>query len=332
MEGSVELANAGKAFAQLAKQAEAHLLLSPRQQNAVNGLEASALGAHNTVARYGSYATEAGQAWEAARTLQQKKVKPLWTAEGAHEQTLIDEQDIQTAKARKVYYEREVKALQQEASAWGKLRDSYRKFARHAHGNAKKEALNKAAAYDGKVKAAMKEAQGLGGTIAAVEAQIEEGQQVMSSQLPGEIAASQGEHQAGDLAAYQAALSKIGLEERAGILTPEQAKAAREDTAKRALGGGYGELSSEGKLQVQGDLREFAQALQEANSALEQHNQLQKESNKLLQEQLQASERIALIENGTLTKAMADLISGQIGGVDYHGRQATPGIGSAARY
>jgi hypothetical protein len=307
-------------------------LLTPRQQAGVTGLEAGAMSAHATVAKYGAYASEAGAAWEAAKTLQQKKVKPLWMAEGAHEQTLIDEQDIQTAKARKLYYEREVAALQKEVTAWGKLRDQYRSFARHAHGNAKKEALNKAAAYDGKVKAAQKEAQTLGGTIAATEAQIEEAQQVMTGQLPADIAAAQAEHQAGDLSAYQSALSKIAAEERAGMLTPEQAKAAREATAGKALSGGFGELSSEGILQVKGDLREFQQALAEATSAVEAHTNALKESAKALNDFLHASEGIAKVENTTLVKAMADLISGQIGGVDYHGRASVPGVGSAARY
>lgn len=333
--GGSNLQLATAQFSEVAKRAAAaiaHLILSPAQERKVSGLLGQAGEAHATAQMYGGYATEAASAWEHARGLQQKKVKPLYTAEGAQGQTLIDEQDIQTAKARKLYYQREVAALGREAKAWGKLRDQYRSFARHAKGNAKKEALNKAAGYDGKVKAAQKEAQALNGTIGDVEAQIEEAQQVLSGQLPGEIAAATAEHQAGDLAAYQAANAKIDLEERAGLLTPEQAKAAKEANANRALGGGYGELSGEGRLQVMGDLREFAKATQEATSALEAHTSALKESQKALNDFLHASEKLAGLENSTVLKAMADLISGQIGGVSYHGRSITAGAGSAARY
>jgi Lysozyme like domain/Peptidase M15 len=312
--------------------AVAHLILSPAQKAKVTGLEGLAGAAHATAGMYGGYATEAGEAWEHARVKQEKHRQPLSTAAGAGEQGLIDTQDIQTAKARKLYYEREVRALGREAKAWGKLRDQYLSFARHAKEPAKKDALNKAAGFKGKVKAAEAEAKALGGTIAETAEQITEAQNVLSVTLPGEIAAAHAEQQSGDLGAYQAANAKVDLEERAGIITPEQAKAAKEANANRALGGGYGELSGEGRLQVQGDLREFSKTLAEANSQLEQHNQLLAESNKLQQEQLHASERISQVETGTLLKVISDLVSGQIGGVDYHGRQMTPGAGSAARY
>jgi hypothetical protein len=38
------------------------------------------------------------------------------------------------------------------------------------------------------------------------------------------------------------------------------------------------------------------------------------------------------IEQSVFVKALADLISGQIGGVNYHGRAITAGAGTAARY
>lgn len=46
----------------------------------------------------------------------------------------------------------------------------------------------------------------------------------------------------------------------------------------------------------------------------------------------QAAEKLASLENGPIVKAMADMISGQIGGKDYHGRAMTAGAGTAARY
>ena len=56
------------------------------------------------------------------------------------------------------------------------------------------------------------------------------------------------------------------------------------------------------------------------------------EATKAVNDQLHASERIAQVENSTLLKAMADMISGEIAGVAYHGRAITAGAGTAARY
>lgn len=309
-----------------------HLTLTGAQQSRVNAELGEAASAHEAFGMNKLYASEAGEVWGHMRTLQEAKRKPLSTAQGAQEQTTIDEVDVLMAKSRQKYYEREVKALQKEARAWGKLRDSYRKFARHAHGHAKVEALNKAAAYDGKVKAAKKEAEALHGTIQDAEAQVDEAQYALNTTLPAEVAASHTELQSGDLSAYQAANGKIDLEERAGVLTPEQAKAAREANANKALSGGYGELSSEGILQVKGDLKEFAEATKEATNALEAHTNALKESEKALNDFLHASERLATVENGALLKSLADLVSGRIGGVEYHGRTITAGAGTAARY
>jgi pyruvate/2-oxoglutarate dehydrogenase complex dihydrolipoamide acyltransferase (E2) component len=134
------------------------------------------------------------------------------------------------------------------------------------------------------------------------------------------------------LSAYQGDLGKIDLEERAGLLTPEQAKAAKEALANRAISGGYGALSDEGLLQAKGDLREFQKATQEATSALEAHTNALKEATKSMNEFTNAGNQISRVELGSITKSLADSISGYIAGVGYHGRAMTPGTGSAARY
>lgn len=300
-----------------------HLTLTPAQQARVNAELGEASSAYEAAGMNKRYASESGEVWSHLRALQEAKRKPLSTAQGAQEQTMIDETDLLTAKARQTYYEREVKALQKEAKAWGKLRDSYRKFARHAHGHAKVEALNKAAAYDGKVKAAKQEAGALHGTIQDAEAQVDEAQFALNTSLPEEISGAA-------LTGYQASNSKIDLEERAGVLTPEQAKAAKEANANKALSSGA--LSEEGKLQVQGDLREFQKALESATAATEAHTNAVQADTKATLEREQAARKLAEVENGTLVKAIADMVSGQIGGVAYHGRTITAGAGTAARY
>jgi hypothetical protein len=249
---------------------------------------------------------------------------------------------VSTDKAEKRYYEHELKALQKEAKVWGKLRDQYLSFARHVHGNAKKAALNKAAGYETKIETAQKDAAALKGTIYSAETKLIEAE-AADAAVPAEVAAANAEAAAAaaakaaevpgaDLSKYQGDLSKVDLEERAGLLTPEQAKAAKEALANRAISGGYGELSQEGLLQAKGDLREFQKALTSATSATEAFANVAKEATKALNEFTQAGNNIARVEVGVLAKAIADIANNQIGGVNYHGRAMTPGAGTAARY
>jgi hypothetical protein len=138
--------------------------------------------------------------------------------------------------------------------------------------------------------------------------------------------------QSAAIGAYQAANAKVDLEARAELISPEQAKAAKEANARKALAGGYGALSEEGILTVRGDLAEFAKALENATNSLEEHDKAIKEVTKSLNEFNNASSRLTSVELATMTKALADTISGQIAGISYAGRQMTPGVGSAARY
>jgi hypothetical protein len=296
-------------------------LISPAAQRALHGHVEAAGHDRAEASAYGGYAGEVGSYLSRAQTKWGRQKVDLTSASGKATQKARDEAPIFAAQTERKYFQREVAALQKEAREWGKIRDSYRKFARHATGpGAKKEALKKPSEFDGKVKQAQKEAVELGGQIAATE-EAEEAAQAVLGALPGEVAAAEAEKQGGDLSEYQAAINKIDLEERAGYLTPEAAKAAREATATSAKAGGYGALSAEGQLQVAGDLREFQKALESATNAQEGNTQAVEASTKAILEREQAARRLAEIENGTIVKAMADLISGQIGGVDYHGRQ-----------
>ncbi len=198
-----------------------------------------------------------------------------------------------------------------------------------------KQALDKASKIEGKIGAAKAEAKALKGTIFSTETAIMEGEATLAA-LPGEVAADQAEAvaqtQGGDLAAYQAANQKIEMEQRAELITPEQAKAAKEANARKALAGGYGALSEEGVLQAKGDLVEFSKALEEGTSAIQQRTEVERELAKTLQEQLAIRKNLSEVEVASLTTSLADVISGQIAGKNYHGRAMTPGAGTAARY
>jgi TP901 family phage tail tape measure protein len=336
--GGSNLQLATAQFAETAKKAAAaiaHLTLSSAQTARVKRLEGRAAVDTSEVEQFAGYATEAGAAWEKAKPKQEAHRKALYTKQGQSEQTLIDEQDIQTAKARKKYWKEAVAKLTVKVQEWQKLRKMYLKLAGHTSGHAQNEAIEKASGYDGKIKKAREEAHGYEGSISDADETIAAAGAALGA-LPAEGKAAEAEHagevQSGDLTAYQAANSKIDMEEYAGLLTPEKAKAAKEANANKAKAGGYGALSEEGMLQVTGDLRQFEKALTSATSAVEAHAQAALEGAEAMTKHAQAAQKIAEVEAGVGLKAAADAISGYIAGVSFHGRAMTPGAGSAATY
>jgi TP901 family phage tail tape measure protein len=339
--GKVALERAGKAYAEAAKKAE-HLLLTAGQKAGVNSLTAGAGSFHGMVESNKNQAADNASIMGLFQARWAATPLNLTTAAGATGQQQRDELVIRNDKARKKFYERELKALQKEATYWAKLRDSYRRFARHTHGKAKKEALDKAASYQAKIDQAKSEAQELKGTIFTTETEIIEAQTTLGG-LPVEVATANANAAAAatqkteegfsnDYNAYQNANSRVDLEERAGILTPAQAKAAKIANANKALAGGFGALSETDILQVKGDLKEFSQATQEATNALQAHTEALKEATKTLAEFTNAGNDLARVEAGSFAKSLADMVNGQIAGVNYQGRQLTPGSGAAARY
>jgi Phage tail lysozyme/CHAP domain len=330
--GKVLLDRASKGYEEAVKRAE-HLLLTGGQKATLHGFVKAAGGFHATAMQWGGAASSVGEFLEARQAKWALDKPDLTTAAGQKTAHDRDEQAVLTKRSQKKYYERELRALQAEAKQFAKARDGFRKIARHQHNpHAKKEALDKAAGFQARLEQAQAAAKELGGSIASTELAITEAEHTLDVVLPEEIAQSQGERQSGDLNAYEAANSKVDAEVRAKLLTPEQGVAAKKANAERAQAGGFGELSPEGALKVKGDIVEFGEALTNATSAVEAHTQAVLDATKAELEKAQAARAISEVESGTLLKAIADLISGQIGGVDYHGRQMTAGAGTAAKY
>lgn len=326
--GSAELGTASSALEAIKKaqkEAEAHLILTAAQKTAIKSIQAVEVNARQGVEGASGLASGLGETWQRARGVQESKRKSLSTAQGASEAALIDRQDILTTQAQKKLYQRAVRELQVEVKALQKLRKQYLSLASHARGNAKKEALNRAAQYAGRIGQAQEEAKAYGGHIADSEAAIETAQNVLSTQLPEEIGAA-------DLSSYQAANNKIDMEVRAGVKTEAEGKAAKEGNARSALTGSYGPLSAEGVLQVKGDLLELSKATTEATAALEAHTEALKESAKALSEFAHIADAIGVVEAGSFAKSLADSVNGQIGGFTSGRRMATVGSGSAASY
>jgi 3D (Asp-Asp-Asp) domain-containing protein len=325
------------------KKAPSGLHLSGHQESTVQGYlggaasEKSARVDFATKAGDVSGALEAGKARWAAQPADLKTSAGEHTAAARAEQVTISDKDVLR------YYRDELKALQKEAKKWAKLRTFFRHLARRVHGSTKKQALDKAASYNAKITQAQSDAKTLKGTIYAQETTVIEAEGAEQA-IPGEAKAAQANAAAeaaqghesqlsGDLSAYQSDNSKVDLEVRAGVKTAAEGKAAKEANARKAEAGGYGELSPEGLLQVKGDLKELGEAAQDATSAIEAHTQAVKDNAKALDEYTKIASSENAIAAATFAKALADMVSGQLGGrpqVAGAGRGVPSG--SAARY
>jgi hypothetical protein len=124
-------------------------------------------------------------------------------------------------------------------------------------------------------------------------------------------------------------LSLIDLQERAGVYTPEQARAAKIAQLQAALRGDYGALSDRDRLEVMANLREATNAVAEAlvdNSAAIRDLKASVDANTAF------AQSVAATETFTLAKSLADVVSGQIAGFGLAGRALTTGSGALARY
>jgi hypothetical protein len=136
------------------------------------------------------------------------------------------------------------------------------------------------------------------------------------------------------------ALSDIGLQERAGLLTPEAANEWRQSVLQGALSGEFGGLDQRQQWEVMGQLRDAQQAATDAHQAATEAQraateaaQAQTQALKDLKASLDQSNAIA---NSTLsisareaTRAFADVISGQLG-QNAGQRRTMPGTGQLA--
>lgn len=132
-----------------------------------------------------------------------------------------------------------------------------------------------------------------------------------------------------------AALSLIDLQERAGVLTAEQARQARIDTLTAASQGAFGGLDQRGLLQVLGDLREAQGAAADATNAnteaLQALADATRENSAQIAAQLAFANQVVSTQNYSLAQSIVALVSGDIAG-SVAGRALVPGAGAQARY
>jgi hypothetical protein len=124
-------------------------------------------------------------------------------------------------------------------------------------------------------------------------------------------------------------MSLIDLRERAGVYDPTTATAQRTAVLQSVLGGSLGPLDERTRLQLQGDLIEVQQA---GVAATEAATQAIRELKQSIDDNTNFARSVMATQNASLTKDIADLISGQIAGTGIAGRALMPGGGFRARY
>ncbi|MDP9151146.1 MAG: hypothetical protein M3O36_14550, partial [Myxococcota bacterium] len=293
-----------------------------------------ALGASQAVARLAGSVDPFNANQSRIEGLQNLTTPDLSTAAGART-ALGNLQERKGARehVKKIYTD-ELAALKQEIAAWSKSRDTYRKLARKATGAAKKQALDRAAGLQAMIDQGQADAQTLGGNIADANVELRS-LDAQIAQTTGDAAQAQSDAktaaQAAAMANYQQARDDVQLQVDAGLMTPEQGQAKKQQIGKAALAisATFGTLSQRDQWQIMADLNNATQA---NTAAITANTQAQLDATKAQLEFAQAAGQISNIELGAAVKIIADMVSGQIVGVDLSGRKGTAGDGAAARY
>ena len=124
-------------------------------------------------------------------------------------------------------------------------------------------------------------------------------------------------------------LDLIDLRERAGVIDSATANAQKQQVLQGALAGQFGALDERQQLQLMGDLRDVQTA---ALQAVEDNTSALRDLQKSIDDNTAFARSVVSTENASLTKSLADLISGQIAGYGLAGRALMPGGGFRARY
>lgn len=143
----------------------------------------------------------------------------------------------------------------------------------------------------------------------------------LGDNLPGALERGQQGYEA-----YQKTIEGIDAAERAGLLTPEQAKARKIAAANAALKGQLGTF--ENVVAVMGDIKEWSAAVDDNTAALEQSNTLLQQKIDLDAQVVANQEAILAVarsQPNVLLQAIVEALSGAIGGRVGLGFQ-TPGV------
>lgn len=120
----------------------------------------------------------------------------------------------------------------------------------------------------------------------------------------------------------------VDLKERAGLLTADQASAQRQAIIAAGIQGKFGATTEREQLQLMGDLRDAQQA---ATQAVEDNTAALTALQQALADNTAFAKSVMATENASLTKSLADIISGQIAGYGLAGRALMPSAAGAGR-
>jgi hypothetical protein len=125
-------------------------------------------------------------------------------------------------------------------------------------------------------------------------------------------------------------MSLVDLRERAGVIDAGTAQAQKTAILQSVLGGSLGPLDERQRLQLMGDLKDVqAQGVQ----AVEDNTSAIRDLQKSIDDNTAFARSVIATENASLTKSLADIISGEIAGFGIAGRALMPGsAGVRARY
>lgn len=123
-------------------------------------------------------------------------------------------------------------------------------------------------------------------------------------------------------------LSLVDLKERAGTMGAPEAAAQRQAIIAAGIQGKFGATTEREQLQLMGDLKEAQQA---GVQAVEDNTQAIRDLQKSIDDNTAFARSVMATENASLTRSIADLISGQIAGVGIAGRALMPSAAGAGR-
>lgn len=240
----------------------------------------------------------------------------LTTAEG-RQRAEFEYQELQSGREeRRRLLGQQRAAIEGQVSRVRTLLHSTNVQLKTAKGSRREKLLEQARGYSDQLRDLRAQGRQLGFDIGDVELEMREATAAYQQSVAAPPASDQ----------YQQALADIDLQERAGVLTSDQAATARQGVFDRALNGGFGQITDRERWQIMGDMKEAAQQLAQAATQIAEAQQALAEEMKRERER---NERIENITGSEAIKFMADHLSGYIG-ARVNQRIRTPGRGYVA--
>lgn len=251
----------------------------------------------------------------------------LGTVEGRAQRT-TEVQELRKLKVAQLARLNKRKGLLKKAIATSEKQLKALSKARDKATGGKRTAMNKRIrAFEQRLTDLKGDLAALGESIADVKLDIGEHDKDLGelAQAP-EAEAGPEPQSAGDFLSSRLAI--VDAMERAGDLTPEQARAERQRHIELALAGAFGQISDLERLNLRGDLRDLMQA--QAQATVDNTAAL-RDLKASIDAQLAFADRVSAIVGMEAVRALADVMSNQLG-ARVSARSSMPGSGALSRF